>query len=301
MEMLMNTLKWSMIAGAAALLLTCLRPLLDERYSPGWRYWTWLALAALMLLAPVRWEGFLPAAAHAPALVIGLPPTDEVLPVLWLSGAAMFLLYRLLGTLLLQWWAGRRGRAPGESTACAYSEVCRELGLRKVPPIRTGCPVASPMLTGFLRPRLLLPGRRMEERELRFILRHELTHCRRHDLWYRLVILLANAVHWFNPLAYLLSREAARDMELTCDALVAAGADAGNCRSYSEALLGSVHRKRGILERSAVSTHFYGGAAVMRERFRNILRKRERRRGGVLLILTLLAVLAAACMVGISC
>ena len=60
MEMLLDVLKWSGLAGAAALALTLLKPLLDRRYSARWRYWVWLALAALLLAAPVQWEALLP-------------------------------------------------------------------------------------------------------------------------------------------------------------------------------------------------------------------------------------------------
>ena len=81
------------------------------------------------------------------------------------------------------------------------------------------------MVIGVLRPRLLLPEEGYDARSLAFILRHELTHCRRHDLWYQLALLLANAVHWFNPLIWLMVRQAQGDMELTCDDAVVAGAD----------------------------------------------------------------------------
>ncbi|MDE7245727.1 MAG: M56 family metallopeptidase, partial [Oscillospiraceae bacterium] len=119
------------------------------------------------------------------------------------------------------------------------------------------------------------------------------THYRRHDLWYKLVLLAANAVHWFNPLMYLMVREAGADMELTCDAAVVAGADSGTRRAYSETLLAAVHRERG----SAFSTHFYGGKKAMKERFRNILGKQGQKWGVLLLLLTLLATLTAAAAV----
>ena len=60
MEILLDTLKWSAVVGAAALLMTALKPLLDRRYSPKWRYGAWLVLAVLLLAAPVQWERLLP-------------------------------------------------------------------------------------------------------------------------------------------------------------------------------------------------------------------------------------------------
>ena len=60
MEVFLRVLKWSAVAGAAALAVLALKPALDRRYSPRWRYWLFLALALALLLAPVRWSGLLP-------------------------------------------------------------------------------------------------------------------------------------------------------------------------------------------------------------------------------------------------
>ena len=54
MELMLSLLKWSVIVGAAALLLTLFKPLLDRRYSAKWRWGAWLVMAVFLLLAPVR-------------------------------------------------------------------------------------------------------------------------------------------------------------------------------------------------------------------------------------------------------
>ncbi|MDE5824996.1 MAG: hypothetical protein K2N44_04415 [Lachnospiraceae bacterium] len=36
---------------------------------------------------------------------------------------------------------------------------------------------------------------------------------------------MAHAVHWFNPLIWMMQKEAAIDMELSCDGCVTCGAD----------------------------------------------------------------------------
>ena len=332
MEILLDVVTWSAAVGAAALALTLLKPVLDRRYSARWRYWVWLVLSALLLLAPVQWEKLLPAAEARPPVIIAVPsmelhvsrdegvrlqrpaaapsarpaaapaqpgrtlPLDTLLPALWLAGAAVYVLRRLAGTLLLLRRAGRWGRAAGEETARLYQETCREMGLKRAPALLVSTAAASPMLAGLLRTQLFLPAEDYSPQELRFILRHELTHYRRRDLWYKLVLLAADALHWFNPLAYLLAREAEADLELTCDDLVMAGADAETRRAYSETLLAAVRRQKG---RSALSTHFYGGAQVMKERFRNILGMRGRRWGGIALAIALVLTVTAACTFGL--
>ncbi len=342
MELMLSLLKWSVIVGAAALLLTLFKPLLDRRYSAKWRWGAWLVMAVFLLLAPVRWESFAPRTADGPPVVIEVPkvevsvsrqegisfqrpqgtvpppsvpavrpagtgpqirnrtfPLEELLMTLWIAGAALFLLYHGLGTWFFTRKARRWSRSAGEETLRVYGEVCREMGVRRPPVLRVSPEAGSPMMMGLLRPRLMLPTEDIGERELAFVLRHELTHHRRHDLWYKLALLLANGMHWFNPLIFLLRREAERDLELTCDDAVVARADAETRRAYSETLLASVHRQKG-LSRAVLSTHFYGGKEVMKERFRNILGKRGRKWGGLALALVLLGTVAAACTFGVT-
>ena len=212
---------------------------------------------------------------------------------------ALFFGWYLVGTWRLIRRAKRWSLPPEASTAAFYESLWREMGLKKAPPLRFSRAVDSPMAAGLFRPCLLLPGEPVEARELAFILRHELTHYRRRDLWYKLLLLAANGMHWFNPLAWLLRREAERDLELTCDDAVVAGRDDEERRAYSEALLSSIHRQKG-LSRAALSTHFYGGKEVMMERFRNILGSRGRKWGGLVLAIALLATVAAACALGVK-
>lgn len=337
MELLLHLLKWSMIVGAAALAMTLLKPLLDRRYSAKWRYGAWLVMAVFLLLAPMRWEDAAPQVPVAPAVVIevpqvevsvsredgvsfqrpetaGLPaasvpaasavksktfPLEELLTTLWVTGGALFLLYYTLGTWFFTRRAKRWSRCADEETLRVFHAVCRDMGLKHSPELRISSAVDSPMMVGLFRAVLLLPGEEFEELELAFILRHELTHHRRHDLWYKLLLTLVNALHWFNPLIYLLRREAERDLELTCDDAVVAGTGAEVRRAYSETLLSSLHRQKG-LGRAVLSTHFYGGKEVMKERFRNILGKRGRKRGVLVLVVVLTSTVAVACAFGLQ-
>ncbi len=81
----------------------------------------------------------------------------------------------------------------------------------------------SPVMTGMISPVILLPDMAFTEEELSMILRHELVHWKRRDIWYKFVLLLANAVHWFNPLVWVMARQADQDIEISCDGAVLAG------------------------------------------------------------------------------
>ena len=350
MAYLLQAVKWGLVIGAAALVLAPLRPRLDRRYRARWRYWLWMVLAALLLLAPLPWPSLLPEAAEeamAPAVVLEVPrtlgptistedavpvdtggtvlpapaptveaaepvetetvlqeadrslpaiPWDRVLPGLWLTAAAGLLGWHLMGNLWFIRRARRWSRTPGEDTLALCREVETELGIKKPTPVWV-CPLAaSPMAAGLLRPRLLLPAEDYGERELGFILRHELTHIRRRDLWYKFLLLTAACLHWFNPLVWLLRRQGETDLELTCDDAVAEGLSGGDRRAYGEALLADLGRRRGLA--SPLSTRFRGGKAALRARLRNLL-SAPRRWGGPALAAALALVLIAACSFGI--
>ena len=86
------------------------------------------------------------------------------------------------------------------------------------------CPdIPCPMALGLLRPTIFLPEGVEDRGRLEDILRHELTHLRRHDLLYKWCAAVVTSLHWFNPLMPVFRREMARRCELSCDE-AAAGA-----------------------------------------------------------------------------
>jgi hypothetical protein len=86
---------------------------------------------------------------------------------------------------------------------------------------------------------LLPPGwaKSMAPEELRCVLLHEIGHHRRADVFWRWMFLLARAVHWFNPLAWMAEREMRFDQEMACDEWVLARDADIDSQKYGEALL----------------------------------------------------------------
>ena len=99
------------------------------------------------------------------------------------------------------------------------------MGILKPFKVRICRKIISPMITGLFRPTLLLPHEEYANTDLTVILHHELVHYRRNDLWFKLLLIFANALHWFNPLIYIMVREANKDIEISCDEEVLKGAD----------------------------------------------------------------------------
>ena len=118
--------------------------------------------------------------------------------------------------------------------------------------------VTSPALYGILRPRIILPIGWEGREDLPLILAHERAHARHADNLWRILAFLTVAVHWFNPLAWILLRVALSDLELYCDERVVRDMGEGDKRAYASALIGSVERVR----EQAFFASTFGGARI---------------------------------------
>ena len=156
---------------------------------------------------------------------------------------------------------------------------------RRSPRVYRCAAVSSPMLAGFLRPALYLPEQGEPSDD---VLRHELAHLRAHDLPLRAVWVLARAVHWWNPIIFILDRG--------CVFACEAAADARVCTDFSGE---ERHRyARSVLESAApaltpLTMPLGGGKRMMKRRLSLILRERSGRLGALLLALVLMLGLCA--------
>lgn len=57
-------------------------------------------------------------------------------------------------------------------------------------------------------------------------------------------LIQSKAVHWFNPLVWIMQKEAEVDIELSCDEKVTQGADYAARRAYTETLLSALHKQK---------------------------------------------------------
>lgn len=77
--------------------------------------------------------------------------------------------------------------------------------------------VHSPMLIGFFKPKIVIPKVEISACDYRLALRHELTHHTQKDAWCKLLAVLVNSLHWFNPVTYFVVRNIGEACEYACD------------------------------------------------------------------------------------
>ncbi|MEM9354002.1 MAG: M56 family metallopeptidase [Planctomycetota bacterium] len=98
--------------------------------------------------------------------------------------------------------------------------ISKRLAVSATPALVVSREAVVPQLIGLVRPVIVLPAAtiaRLSADDLELILRHELAHGVRWDLWVNLVQRLAEAVLFFNPALWLLSRRIDRLREYCCD------------------------------------------------------------------------------------
>ena len=220
-------------------------------------------------------------------------PVTTILFYGYLAGAAAFLLYQGVSYALFRRTVRRWKRDVSRADyASLLSDTARDLGV-SAPEMIVCEAISTPAVTGLLRPRLLLPHEHYDVQELRYILRHELWHLKRRDMLLKLVLLAANAMHWFNPVVYLMLRQADEDIELACDSAATDGLELPERAAYSRTLLAAVQSSVRALP---ATTCFGGTVERLKRRITNVLGAQKKRGLGVV-ALVLALTLTAGCAV----
>ena len=220
-------------------------------------------------------------------------PVTTILFYGYLAGAAAFLLYQGVSYALFRRTVRRWKRDVTRADyAAMLSDTARDLGV-SAPEMIVCEAISTPAVTGLLRPRLLLPHEHYDVQELRYILRHELCHLKRRDMLFKLVLLAANAMHWFNPVVYLMLRQADEDIELACDSAATDGLELPERAAYSRTLLAAVQSSVRALP---ATTCFGGTVERLKRRITNVLGAQKKRGLGIV-ALVLALTLTAGCAV----
>lgn len=154
-------------------------------------------------------------------------PLGTLALLLWSTGCTMGLILALRRWFMTRQAIARAGDAPGQIERLT-SELSALLSIRQ-PAVRLSSEVASPLVTGLIRPVILLPAARFPQltaEQQRLALCHELVHIRRFDIWLGCIPAAAERLFFFHPLVRLAVREFAFWREAACDAAVLRALDA---------------------------------------------------------------------------
>lgn len=261
-------LAMSLMGGCITILLLIIKPITAKKLPAGWQRFAWLIAIAAMLV-PVwklipdgyvqqpSYENYSAAEAQPPedkggagVDIIESVPMEyreihiigsgsirlyDALALIWLFGACVFLCIAF-GSYFV-FLAGKRRHSFRLEHSTVFEGVKAELDIRRNIRVRISADTVSPMLVGTLFPTIYVPQKSMDEAAERMVFRHELTHYKHGDLLLKWLSLFMNAVHWFNPFAYLLAANISEACEVSCDMAVIKNLNEDDRQLYMETIL----------------------------------------------------------------
>lgn len=181
--------------------------------------------------------------------------TAYLLLGIWAAGAVTFAAW--------QWYAYRRFTAQLErnltmvpensETAILLKNIKEQLGLTCSVKLAYSSIARSPFLAGLWRPTIYLPAQNHANPDMDMVLRHELVHLKRKDLWIKAGLLLVRTLHWFNPLVHTVHRELHTWSELTCDQEVVQDMSHAERKRYGGTILNVMAGSKGLPEQFCAS------------------------------------------------
>lgn len=305
----------SMTMSLAALMFILFSPFMTKRYGVKWQYYAWLIIA-IGFIVPFRPHfGFtLFSSRHfledtvrpTMSLVIfnvagtgGITEPSKVLPsitmyhivcLIWLSGVVLVSGYHLLRHRRFIRLINRWSEDLNDMKALTIlNQIKAELHLsNQVCPKRCDL-INSPMMTGFIKPAILIPSAHFSENELNFIIRHELIHFKRKDMWYKCLVIIITAIHWFNPVVHVMAWRISELCELSCDAEVVKSSGVQTRQEYTEAIISTIQTQARL--KTVFSTNFNGGKNSMKKRISSIMDTKKKKIGATIMCLAVVLIL----------
>jgi beta-lactamase regulating signal transducer with metallopeptidase domain len=228
------------------------------------------ALCVLLILPAAhvlpRWEVTMPNAASAVDAVSRLSESWQFPIAVWSAGFVLIAARLLPGWLRLRRWRKLSSRVTNMRILAETREAALTLDLHSVPEVRLAKFRVMPAACGLWRGTVFLPedALRWNREELRMVLLHEMAHLKRRDPGMQALGYLACALHWFNPLVWMLHRTWLRERELACDALVLSTGVAP--RGYARHLVEIADRFRQMAPRPLLSAAMAGPGLECRVR-----------------------------------
>lgn len=95
----------------------------------------------------------------------------------------------------------------------------------------------SPFAFGIVNKKIFIPNNLKNHLNFEYLLKHEIIHTKRSDMFIKVMAQLICNIHWFNPIVYYSKHQLINLMESSCDEIVASELSNIEKRGYAELLL----------------------------------------------------------------
>ena len=128
-------------------------------------------------------------------------------------------------------------------------------------------------MTGIFKPTLILPKTELSSEQFHNILRHEMTHFKRHDILYKWFAEFVKCVHWFNPVSWYVLKQIAAECEISCDMAVTKNMTNSEKMSYVSTILSLL--PTGKAKQLPLTTQMASSKKILKRRFMMIKNKKR--------------------------
>ena len=205
-----------------------------------------LAAQAAPAIAAITAEVIATRQSPVPRRVFNAATLASAAAWVWVGGALVALFALAVGLARLAWIGRRAEPLVDPLWAEVHDEVARAYGLRRrATVLQTDQRLI--VTWGAAAPKIVVPrGAVAWPRErIRVVLAHELAHIVRGDWLLQMVAEVTRAVHWCNPLAWIVCRRARLESEHACDdAVLSLGISGSEYASHLLDLARSMHTRR---------------------------------------------------------
>lgn len=233
-----------------------------------------------------------------PLLVLRIPRRAlNPLAVLWITGAAITILWKLVSHFRFRRELLNNARPVGiNDMSRLWEKEQQRIERKKSIPLLISSHIASPLTIGVFgwSMRTVLPDRPYTPEELELIFRHELRHVQRRDVDTKLMLAFFESIFWFNPLMWLATKQAVADMELSCDEMVVYGKMEPDRKRYASLLLDAAGNDRGF------STCLSASARTLRYRLKHVMQQRKRLSGTIMIGMVTAALVISTGMIVVT-
>lgn len=317
----------SIVMSAISFLFIGLSHILREMWSAKHRFWLWLFIL-IGFLTPFKpsfgtplYEIVTNATASAttqdtihnavpPQVITNNTVTPE--PSTKIRIVTVFLAIWILGMMLLTAWyayrhyqfrkyAKRFAKPCDKETYTIALDAASDMEIKNLKVI-TLPGIATPMMTGFRYPTIILPESTYGVAELRLIIRHELTHFKRFDLVSKWLCLICRIVHWFNPFMKIITSHIDQVCELACDEAVILGENLDNRKLYCQSILSTVMAQSKLKStcQPVIASDFGNAKHELKHRLAMIVSTKNKRSLGAVCVAVAIAVFFSGTVIAVT-
>ncbi len=223
---------------------------------------------------------------------------SDMVPYIWIIGMIILLLLKIIPYIKFKTAILANSKEIEDKDVLGLFNLCKKnLNIGGRVSLKVCQDVGSPMLVGIFNPIILIKDIDKDDKALEMILLHELNHYKRKDTVVKVISVVVNAIHWFNPIVYILLNEIDKYCEYSIDEKVVGKMEIEDRKYYGETILRLIDSS--TAKKNVFTTAMGSNAKKLKFRLKNMLFfKQTSKAKHVLSLIVLLSIFITGLAVG---